>query len=71
MQYHHLLAAAVIALPAMAGAADSPAGKDIETDIRVECIVDFVASELDEDRHDAYIDECVKKHMTELKGTDN
>jgi hypothetical protein len=45
----------------MAFAADqNSAAGDAETDKKVECVADFIASELDEDQKDKYLADCMQ-----------
>jgi len=63
MLYRSLLIAAVLGLPALAIAGASATDREAETDIKVQCIVDFIASEQDDSTKDAYVSECVTKKM--------
>jgi len=63
MQYRSLFLAAAFAFPVLCGAGDAATGSAVETDIKVACIIDFIASEQDEDTKDAYLDDCVRKQM--------
>jgi len=69
MQYRTLVVAAALAFPALAGAGDAASGNAAETDVKVACIIDFVTSELDNSKHDSFIDECVQEKMAKLKAT--
>ena len=69
MLYRTLFAVAALGLSTLAGAADVPANSDAEADIKMACIVDFVAEELDSQLHDSYINECVQKKIAALKST--
>jgi hypothetical protein len=61
MKYTSLVIAAALALTGMAFAADqNSAAGDAETDKKVECVADFIASELDEDQKDKYLADCMQ-----------
>jgi hypothetical protein len=73
MYYRSLAFTLALAFPALAcaGNGSQAPASDQETDIKVNCIVDFVTSELDESQHDAFIAECVQKKLEDLKGGDS
>jgi len=61
MKYSSMVIAAALALPGMANAADDNAAKDDRyVDNMVECITDFIASELDASKQDAFVAECMQ-----------
>ena len=72
MRYLSLAMLFALAVPAMAcaGSSADPSGSDQETDIKVNCIVDFVTSELDDAQHDAFIADCMQQQMVERKAGD-
>ena len=68
MHYRSLAFILAVALPALAtaGSGDKSAS-DKDTDNKVACIVDFVTSELDQSKHDSFIEECMQKKMADQK----
>jgi hypothetical protein len=66
MLYRSLAIMLVLAGPALALAASPDnASSDKDTANKVDCIIEFVNSELDKDKHDSYIQECLQKKMSD------
>jgi hypothetical protein len=72
MFYRNLLVTLAVALPVVVFAAQNSAkpdntSADTDTNDKVACIMDFIDSELDADKHDTYIDDCVKQKVAARK----
>ncbi len=63
MKYSSILLLTTLALSGMAVAEDSNSTNNASTDDKVECIVDFVAAELEEDQQDKYVEECLRQKL--------
>jgi len=64
MKYSSLVFAAGVALAGIAGAVDeNTAGDDRYVENMVECISDFIASELDDVMKDEFVTECMREKV--------
>jgi hypothetical protein len=64
MNYRSLAFILAVALPALATAGSGDQStSDKDTNNKVACIVDFVTSGLDQEKHDSFIEDCLKKKM--------
>lgn len=62
MKYSSIVLLTALAVSGMAVAEDSKnTTSNASSDDKVECIIDFIVAELDQDQHDKFVDECVQK----------
>jgi hypothetical protein len=68
MKYSSMVIAAALALPCTANAADDNATKDDRyVDNMVECISDFIASELDASSQDTFVADCMQSKVAKIR----
>jgi hypothetical protein len=70
MNYRSLAFILAVALPALATAGSGDQStSDKDTNNKVACIVDFVTSGLDQEKHDSFIEDCLKKKMADQQAS--